>query len=62
MVGSRDSCLGVKTDIIIQRWLTDQRSRNELEVEGEMQFCALLIDIDTATAQATGVEQVLKFV
>jgi metallophosphoesterase (TIGR00282 family) len=62
MVGSRDSCLGVKTDIIIQRWLTDQRSRNELELEGEMQFCALLIDIDTATGQATGVEQVLKFV
>jgi metallophosphoesterase (TIGR00282 family) len=62
MVGSLDSCLGVKTDIIIERWLTDQRSRNELETEGKMQFCALLIDIDTATAQATKVEQIIKFV
>jgi metallophosphoesterase (TIGR00282 family) len=62
MVGSRDSCLGVKTDIIVQRWLTDQRSRNELETEGEMQFCALLIDIDTATGRAKGIEQILKFV
>jgi 2',3'-cyclic-nucleotide 2'-phosphodiesterase len=62
MVGSRDSCLGVKSDIIIERWLTDHRSRNELETEGEMQFCALLIDIDTATGQATRVEQVIKFV
>jgi 2',3'-cyclic-nucleotide 2'-phosphodiesterase len=62
MVGSLDSCLGVKTDIIIQRWLTDQRSRNELETEGKMQFCALLIDIDTATGRAVQVEQVIKFV
>jgi metallophosphoesterase (TIGR00282 family) len=62
MVGSRDSCLGVKSDVIIQRWLTDNRSRNELETEGVMQFCALLIDIDTANGQAKSVEQILKFV
>jgi metallophosphoesterase (TIGR00282 family) len=62
MVGSRDSCLGVKSDIIIQRWLTDQRSRNELETEGEMQFCALLTEIDTATGQATHAEHIIKFV
>jgi calcineurin-like phosphoesterase len=61
MVGSRDSCLGVKSDIIIQRWLTDQRSRNELETDGVMQFCALLIEIDTATGQATHAEQLIKF-
>ncbi|HUD11715.1 MAG TPA: TIGR00282 family metallophosphoesterase [Candidatus Saccharimonadia bacterium] len=62
MVGSRDSCLGVKSDIIIQRWLTDARSRNELETEGEMQFCALLIDINTANGLANRVEQIIKFV
>jgi metallophosphoesterase (TIGR00282 family) len=62
MVGSRDSCLGVKSDIIIQRWLTDARSRNELETEGVMQFCALLIDINTANGQANRVEQIIKFV
>ncbi|MDB5179160.1 MAG: hypothetical protein JWN01_1103 [Patescibacteria group bacterium] len=62
MVGSRDSCLGVKTDIIIQRWLTDERSRNELETQGTMQFCALLIDINPTTGQATHLEQIIQFV
>jgi metallophosphoesterase (TIGR00282 family) len=62
MVGSRDSCLGVKTSVIIERWLTDQRSRNELETEGVMQFCAVLFDIDTATGQVKKLEQVIKFV
>jgi metallophosphoesterase (TIGR00282 family) len=62
MVGSRDSSLGIKTDVIIQRWLSDERSRNELETDGTMQFCALLIDANTATGQAKGLKQVIKFV
>lgn len=61
MVGSRDSSLGVKTDVIVARWLSDERSRNELETEGVMQFCALLIDINTATGQARRLEQIIKF-
>lgn len=61
MVGSRDSCLGVKSDVIIKRWRSGEPSRNELEEGGEMQFCALLMDIDTATGQARSVEQILKF-
>jgi metallophosphoesterase (TIGR00282 family) len=62
MVGSRDSCLGVKSDVIIQRWLTDQRSRNELETEGEMQFCGLLIELNPASGQVKSCEQLIKFV
>ena len=62
MVGSRDSCLGVKTDVIISRWLSDGRSRNELETEGVMQFCAVLADIDTQTGLARSLEQIIKFV
>jgi metallophosphoesterase (TIGR00282 family) len=62
MVGSRDSCLGVKTDVIVKRWLTDGRSRNELETEGVMQFCALLVELDAATGRAKTVEQIIKFV
>ena len=61
MVGSRDSSLGIKTDVIIQRWLTGDRSRNELETGGVMQLCGLLIGINTTTGQATSVEQVIKF-
>jgi 2',3'-cyclic-nucleotide 2'-phosphodiesterase len=62
MVGSLDSCLGVKSDVIIQRWLTDNRSRNELETAGTMQFCALLVEVDTATGRAKHLEQIIKFV
>lgn len=61
MVGSRDSCLGVQTDVIIKRWLHDQPSRNELETGGEMWFCGVLISVNGATGQATGVEQVITF-
>ncbi len=61
MVGSHDSCLGVKTDVIVKRWLTDERSRNELEDSGQMWLCALLIETDSATGLAKSVEQIIKF-
>jgi 2',3'-cyclic-nucleotide 2'-phosphodiesterase len=61
MVGSRDSSLGIKTDVIVKRWLADERSRNELETDGVMQLCGLLIDINTTTAQAVHLEQIIKF-
>lgn len=62
MVGSKDSCLGVKSSIIINRWLTDQRSRNELELGGRMQFCSALIDVDTLSGRARKIEQIIKYV
>jgi metallophosphoesterase (TIGR00282 family) len=62
MVGSRDSSLGIKTDIIVKRWLTGERSRNELETDGTMQFCSLLVDINPTDARAKSVEQIIKFV
>jgi metallophosphoesterase (TIGR00282 family) len=62
MAGSRDSSLGIKTDIILKRWLTDERSRNELETHGQMQFCSILIDIQTSSARAKSVEQIIRFV
>jgi metallophosphoesterase (TIGR00282 family) len=61
MVGSYDSCLGIKTDIIVKRWLTEARSRNELEDSGQMWLCALLIEIDSSSGLAKGVEQIIKF-
>jgi metallophosphoesterase (TIGR00282 family) len=62
MVGSRDSSLGVKTDVIVRRWLSGDRSRNELETNGTMQFCGLLMDINPTSGQATRLEQIIKFV
>jgi metallophosphoesterase (TIGR00282 family) len=62
MVGSRDSSLGVKTDVIVRRWLSEERSRNELETDGAMQLCGLLMDINPTTGHTRGLEQIIKFV
>jgi calcineurin-like phosphoesterase len=62
MAGSRDSSLGIKTEIIVKRWVSGDQSRNELETDGTMQFCALLIEINTATSRSTTVNQIIKFV
>jgi len=62
MVGSRDSSLGIKTDIIVKRWQTGERSRNELETDGQRQFCSLLVDINTADSHAKSFEKIIRFV
>lgn len=62
MVGSRDSSLGISTDIIVSRWLTGVRSRNELENGGTKQLCGVLVDIDGSSGLAKGIEHIIKFV
>jgi len=62
MVGSRDSSLGIKTDVIVDRWLGGHRSRNILETEGAMQFCALLVETGSSIPQAKSAQQIIKFV
>jgi metallophosphoesterase (TIGR00282 family) len=44
MCGTLDSSLGVKMQIIIDRWYSGQPSRNVLESTGRLQFNALCID------------------
>ena len=62
MVGSRDSSLGIKTDIIVKRWKSDERSRNELETNGQMQFCSVLIEVNTSDCLTKSVKQIIKIV
>lgn len=57
MCGALDSSLGVKLDVIIQRWRSGQVSRNELETTGRMQFNAVYIQIDQ-DGLATGIEHI----
>lgn len=58
MCGTLDSCLGVKFDIITERWKSGTPSRNELETEGRMQFNAILADIDETTGLAQSARQI----
>jgi 2',3'-cyclic-nucleotide 2'-phosphodiesterase len=62
MVGSRDSSLGIKTEVIVGRWRSGERNRNELETSGTMQLCGLLIELNVATSRAIGALQIIKFV
>lgn len=43
MCGSLHSSLGVKTEVIVNRWKSGKVSRNELETSGPMQFNAALV-------------------
>jgi len=56
MCGSLDSSLGVKTDVIVKRWLTALPNRNELEMGGRRQLCGVIVDVDN-NGKATSIEQ-----
>jgi metallophosphoesterase (TIGR00282 family) len=56
MCGSLDSSLGVKTDVIVHRWLTQLPNKNELEMGGRRQLCGVLVDVDN-NGKATSIEQ-----
>ncbi len=60
MCGSLDSSLGVRYDVIIKRWQTDEPSRNQLEATGRMQFNSLLVEVDEASGLATMVKFIQK--
>ncbi len=60
MVGSLDSCLGVKTEVITQRWQQDIRSRNELETDGRRWFCSVLVETEEGSIKAKNIRQIIK--
>ena len=58
MCGSLNSSLGVKLDVIINRWRDDVKARNELEDSGVCQFNAVIVDIDESNGLARSIKQV----
>jgi 2',3'-cyclic-nucleotide 2'-phosphodiesterase len=62
MCGTLHSSLGVKLDIVINRWRDSHVSRNELEIGGPLQFNAALIDIDEATGLANSIQHIQRIV
>ncbi len=61
MVGALNSSLGVKTNIIVNRWRDDQVSRNELELSGPFQFNGFVFEVDTVTGLAERTSQINLF-
>lgn len=60
MCGTLHSSLGVKVDIIVDRWRHGKVNANVLDSGPERQFSALVVDIDTRTGLAVHVESSYK--
>ncbi len=61
MTGAFDASLGVKTSLMIERWLDPSaKVRQEMEEEGRRQFNAVLIDAELATGLAKSIKQIRK--
>ena len=58
MVGPWDSVLGVKTDIIIQKFTTGMPVRFDLAA-GPNVYSAVILDIDEASNKTVGIERIL---
>lgn len=61
MTGPLDSILGVKPNLIIQRFLTGMPAKFEL-AEGPLLLGGVLVRIDTETGSAISIERVVQFV
>lgn len=57
MVGPRDSILGMRTDVILERFRTGMPVRFQV-AEGSVQFNSVLVDIDEQTGRARSIERV----
>lgn len=58
MCGSLDSSLGVRLDVVINRWLNGTPNKNILEASGRMQFNAVIIDINEKNGLSRSIDQI----
>lgn len=60
MCGALHSSLGIKTEIIVERWRNGKVNKNEMELFGPKQFNALLVTIDNGLAShVTHIQRIL---
>ena len=60
MTGPTGTVLGVKKEIIINRWLNNIPSRHEVPTSGPAILSGVLIDIDAATGKARSIQQIIR--
>lgn len=58
MCGSLHSSLGVKLEVVIPRWRDGEINKNELETYGQLQFNAVMIDINEKTGLAKTIKKI----
>ncbi len=57
MTGPLDSVIGVKTDLILRRFLMQMPIRFEV-ADSNIHLCAVILELDEATGQAKGIERI----
>ncbi len=57
MTGPHDSVIGVKTDLVLQKFTTQMPVRFEV-ADGPYQFNAVVVEVDTETGKAESIERV----
>ena len=57
MSGARDSVIGIRKELSIQRFLTQMPVRYEIAKKDPV-LCAVVVSIDESTGKATGIERV----
>lgn len=56
MVGAYPSVLGIKAEIIIEKFLTNARIKHDLPTSGQIEVNAVLLEIDNKTHQTTDIK------
>ncbi len=59
MTGARDSVIGIRKELSIQRFLTQMPVRYEIAKKDPV-LCGVVVSIDEATGTATGIERVME--
>ena len=60
MTGPVDSVIGVKKELVIEKFITQMPKRFEV-AEGLYQFNAVLIEIDASTSKAVGIQRIQNY-
>ncbi len=62
MCGVLHASLGVKLDVVIDRWKNGHINRNEPEMNGPLQLNGVLVDVDEVTGLARSIQQVQRVI
>ncbi len=61
MTGPFESVIGVKKEIVLEKFLTQIDKKHEPETKGKKVFSGVIIEIDEKTKKALNIKHVLKF-
>jgi len=62
MIGPHDSILGIKKEIIIEKFLTDAKIRHDLPKTGQIEINAVLLEIDNNSHKTTKIERLREII